>query len=84
MIDKHGRQIFGEIYEVRKGLWAFFLGCAFGMLIGWTEKLRSHECYHTWKKRMFRVYEFKHLPEIWGGQSVTKNNKIQTKRISMA
>ena len=26
---------FGEIYESRKGLWAFFLDCAFGMQIGW-------------------------------------------------
>ena len=28
MINKHGRYIFGEIHEVRKGLWAFFLDCA--------------------------------------------------------
>ena len=34
MIIKHGRDIFGEIHEVRKGLWAFFLNCAFRMLIG--------------------------------------------------
>ena len=25
MIIKHGRHIFGEIHEVCKGLWAFFL-----------------------------------------------------------
>ena len=30
-----------EIHEVRKGLWAFFLGCTFRMLIGWAGKLRS-------------------------------------------
>ena len=24
MIIKHGRYIFGEIHEVRKGMWAFF------------------------------------------------------------
>ena len=41
MIIKHGRHIFGEIHEVRKGLWAFFLDCAFRMLIGWADKLRS-------------------------------------------
>ena len=29
MIIKHGRQILSEIHVVRKGLWAFFLGCAF-------------------------------------------------------
>ena len=29
---------FWEIHEVRKGLWAFFLDCAFRMLIGWTGK----------------------------------------------
>ena len=31
----------GEIHEVRKGIWAFFLDCAFRMLIGWASKLRS-------------------------------------------
>ena len=30
-----------EIHEVRKGLWAFFLDCAFRMLIGWAGRLRS-------------------------------------------
>ena len=33
---------FGGIHEVRKGLWAFFPDCAFRMLIGFAEKLRSH------------------------------------------
>ena len=33
---------FGEIHEVHKGLWAFFLDFAFWMLIGWAGKLRSH------------------------------------------
>ena len=28
--------------EVRKGMWAFFLDCAFRALIGWADKLRSH------------------------------------------
>ena len=41
MIIKHGRHILAEIHEVRKGLWAFFLDCAFRMLIGWTGELRS-------------------------------------------
>ena len=41
MIIKHGKHIFGQIHEVRKGLWAFFLDCAFGMLIGWAGTLRS-------------------------------------------
>ena len=27
-----------EIYEVRKGMWAFFLNCAFRILIGWGGK----------------------------------------------
>ena len=27
MIIKHGRHVFGEIHEMRKGLWAFFLDC---------------------------------------------------------
>ena len=40
MIIKHGRHVFGEIHEVRKGLWAFFL-TAFRMLIGWAGKLRE-------------------------------------------
>ena len=31
----------GGIHEVRKGLWAFLLDCAFRMLIGSTDKLRS-------------------------------------------
>ena len=35
------RTHFGEIHEVRKGLWAFFLDCAFRLLIGWATKLRS-------------------------------------------
>ena len=30
MILKYGRHL-GEIYELRKGLWAFFLDCAFGI-----------------------------------------------------
>ena len=28
-----------EIHEVRKGMWTFFLDCAFGVLIGWAGKL---------------------------------------------
>ena len=43
MIIKHGRHIFGEIHEARKGLRAFFLDCAFRVLIGWADKLRSHD-----------------------------------------
>ena len=31
-----------EIYEVRKGLWAFFLDSAFQVLIGWAGKVRSY------------------------------------------
>ena len=31
-----------ENHEVRKGLWAFFLDCAFRMLIGWARRLRYH------------------------------------------
>ena len=42
MIIRHGRQIYEEMYEVRKGLWAFFLDCDFRALIGWADKLRSH------------------------------------------
>ena len=42
MIIKRGRHILGEIHEVRKGLWAFFLDCAFRMLIGWAGKLQTH------------------------------------------
>ena len=38
MIIKHGRHIFGEIHQVRKGMWAFF---AFRVLIGWASKLWS-------------------------------------------
>ena len=30
MIIKHGGHIFGEIYKLRKGLWAFFLIVCFG------------------------------------------------------
>ena len=44
MIIKHGfvgTFFFGELHEVRKGLWFFFLHCAFWMLIGWANKLRS-------------------------------------------
>ena len=37
-IIKPGRNIFGEIHEVRKGMWAFFLDCTFRMLIGWAGK----------------------------------------------
>ena len=36
--------IFGEFHEVRKGLWAIFLGCAFRMLIGLAVKVRSRGC----------------------------------------
>ena len=35
--------MFWEIHEVRKGLWAFILDCAFWILIGWAEKLQSHD-----------------------------------------
>ena len=41
MIITHGRQIFGEIHEVHKGASAFFLDCAFWMLIDWGIKLLS-------------------------------------------
>ena len=33
----------GEIHEVRKGMWAFFLGCAVRTLIGWTGEVRPHD-----------------------------------------
>ena len=36
------RHILGENDEVCKGLWAFFLDCAFQSLIGWAGKLPSH------------------------------------------
>ena len=29
MIIKHGRHVFGEIYEIRKGLWAFISSLCF-------------------------------------------------------
>ena len=32
------------MHEVRKGLWAFFLDCAFQVLIGWPGKLQSRSC----------------------------------------
>ena len=32
-----------EIHKVRKGLWAFFLDCAFRMLIGWAGRSRDSE-----------------------------------------
>ena len=36
---------FLEIPEVRKGMWAFFLDCAFRMLIGSAVVYRSDCCY---------------------------------------
>ena len=54
-IIKHWRHIFGEIHEVRKDLWAFFLDCAFRMLIGRAGKLRSY----------FKDYLRKTAPLIW-------------------
>ena len=38
---KHDPRICLRNGEVRKGLWAFFLDCAFRVLIGWAGKLRS-------------------------------------------
>ena len=37
--------ILGEIHEVRKGIWAFFIGAPFRMLSGLTGKLRSRGRY---------------------------------------
>ena len=34
-VIKHDGHIFWAIHEVHKGLWAFFLDCAFRVLIGW-------------------------------------------------
>ena len=45
--QQQDRHIWGEICEVRKGIWAFFVDCAFRMLIGCAGKLRSHGCYTT-------------------------------------
>ena len=42
MIIKHNQHIFWEIHEARKGMWAFFLDCAFQMQIGWADRLRTH------------------------------------------
>ena len=47
MIIKHGKYNFWEIHEVRKGLWAFYLDCAFRVLIGWAGKVWSRGKY--WK-----------------------------------
>ena len=44
MIIKHGKHILGEIHEVRKGMWAFFLlEWAFQMPVGWGGELQSHD-----------------------------------------
>ena len=43
MIIKHDQHIFFSVHEVRKGLWDFYLDCAFRMLIGWAGKLRSRD-----------------------------------------
>ena len=50
MIIKHGRYIFREIHQLRKGLWAFFLDCAFRVLIGWAGELRSRGKIH-WRQK---------------------------------
>ena len=34
MIIKHGSDVFGEIHEMRKGLWDLFLDCVSRKLIG--------------------------------------------------
>ena len=39
VIVKHGRYFF----EVRKGMWALSIDCAFRVLIGWEDQLRSHD-----------------------------------------
>ena len=41
MTIKRDRQFFLEIHGVRNGLWAFFLDCAFRILIGWAAQLRT-------------------------------------------
>ena len=41
MIIKHGRHVFEQFTRCVKVLWAFFLDCAFRVLIGWAGKLRS-------------------------------------------
>ena len=48
---KPGRHIVQQIDKVRKGLWACFLDCAFRMLIGWADKLRSR----GWTKKRQKI-----------------------------
>ena len=60
MIIKHGRHIYCEIHEVRKGMWAFiFLDCAFWALIGWAEKLQSHSYVQEFPQDFCRICEGK-------------------------
>ena len=55
MIIKHGRQFGGgEIHKVRKGMWAFYLDCAFWMLIGWALRAHGDHVHNTFHKSLSR------------------------------
>ena len=61
MIATHGRYILWELHEVRKGLWAIYLYCAFRMLIRWRGKLQSHARYSTSQSLNSELLEHSHL-----------------------
>ena len=60
------RTHFWEIHEVRKGLWAFFLDCAFRMLIGWAT---DHVC-QSWKFQLLLLKRSLRLGTCFSSPSV--------------
>ena len=61
LIIKHGWQVFGEFTRCAKVCGLFFLDCAFWMLIGWADKLRS---------RGYLALFVWHLRGVGGGGSI--------------
>ena len=92
MIIKHGRHFGWEMHEVRKGIWAFFLGCASRMLIGWAGKLwsrgkKKNEKKHAWMQISYLLEKapppIKRLPRLSAAYE-SKNIKERRPRISAA
>ena len=53
---KHGRRIFGEIHEVRKGLWAFLFVCLWACLsdADWLDR----QTLITWRELLITLEHF--------------------------
>ena len=80
--------LFWEIHEVRKGLWAFYLDCAFRMLIDWAGNKDGRSCsvyllgrltfvnkFHSYTVRFWVDLQLSQCDRLWNSSEELENTK---------